>query len=168
MWIKSYLSNSTQSVFFNGSLSNIIQVESGITQRSCLSPLLFSSYTNDMPLALSKASVSMQADDSTLYTSATTATEMTATLNKELQLVSEWVARNKLALNISNTKSIESWTKHSLNPKPQLNLVINNVEIEQVEMTKLIGVTLDCKLSWSKHIDRIKSNFICHMHRIQV
>jgi hypothetical protein len=27
------------------------------------------------------------------------------------------------------------------------------VEIEQVEMTKLLGVTLDCKLSRSKHID---------------
>ena len=33
------LSNKTQSVFFNGSLSNIIQVESGIPQGSCLSPL---------------------------------------------------------------------------------------------------------------------------------
>ena len=75
---------------------------------------------------------------------------MTATLNKELLLVSEWVARNKLALNISKTKIIVFGTKHSLNPK--VNLVINNVEIEQVEMTKLPGVTLDCKLSWSKHI----------------
>ena len=63
----------------------------------------------------------MYVDDSTLYTSATTATEMTATLNKELQLVSEWVARNKLALNICNTKSIVFGTKHSLNPKPQPN-----------------------------------------------
>ena len=47
----------------------------------------------------------MHAYDSTLYTSATTANEMTATLNKELQVVSEWVARNKLSLNISKTKS---------------------------------------------------------------
>ena len=153
MWIKSYLSNRTQRVFFNGSLSNIIQVQSGIPQGSCLGPLLFSIFTNDMLLALSKASVSMYADDSTLYMSATTATEMTATLNKELQLVSEWVARNKLVLNISKTKSIVFGTNQSLNPKSQLNLIINNVEIEQVEVTKLIGVTLDCKLSWSKHID---------------
>jgi hypothetical protein len=42
----------------------------------------------------------MYADDSTLYTSATTATEITAKL-KELQLISEWVARNELILNIS-------------------------------------------------------------------
>ena len=81
-------------------------------------------------------------DDSTLYTAATTATEMTSTLNKELQSVSEWVAKNKLSLNFSTTKSILSETKYSLNPKPQLNLVINHVEIEQVEKTKLLGVTL--------------------------
>ena len=90
------------------------------------------------------------------YTSATTTTEITATLNKELQLVSEWVARNKLALHISKTKRIVYGTNHSLNPKPQLNLVINYVEIEQVEVTKLLEVTLDCKLSWSKHIDATK------------
>ena len=54
----------------------------------------------------------MYVDDSTLYMSVT---EMTATLNKELQLVSEWVARNKLVLNISKTKSIIFGTNHSLN-----------------------------------------------------
>jgi hypothetical protein len=38
--IKIYLSNRTQNVFFNGSLSNIIQVESGIPQGSRLGPFL--------------------------------------------------------------------------------------------------------------------------------
>ena len=40
------------------------------------------------------------ADDSTLYTSVTTATEMTESLNKELQLVSEWVAKKRFVLSI--------------------------------------------------------------------
>jgi hypothetical protein len=34
MWIKSYLSNRTQRVFYNGNLSNIIQVEAEIPQGS--------------------------------------------------------------------------------------------------------------------------------------
>ena len=116
LWIKSCLSNITQRVFFNGSLSNKIQVESGIPQGSCLGPLLFSVFNNDMALALSKASVSLYGDDSTLCMSATTATEMTATLNKELQFISEWVARNTFVLNISKIKSIVFGTNHSLNP----------------------------------------------------
>jgi hypothetical protein len=46
---------------------------------------------------------------------------------------------------ISKSKSIAFGTNLSLNPKPQLNIVINHVEIEQVEKSKLLGVTLDCK-----------------------
>jgi hypothetical protein len=72
--------------------------------------------------------------------------QMIATLNKELQLVSEWVARNKVVLNISNSISIVIRTNPSLNPKPQLHLVMNSMEIEQVEVTKLLRVTMDCKL----------------------
>ena len=94
--------------------------------------------------------MSMYVDDSTLYDSTTTASEITATLNKDLQLVSELVARNKLVQNISKTKSIVFGTNYSLNLKLQLHIVMNNVEME---VTKLLGVTLDCKLSKSKHID---------------
>ena len=61
--IKSYLSNRTQRVFFNGSLSNVIQVEIGIPQDSCLGPLPFPSLLT--PWALRKTRVSMCADDST-------------------------------------------------------------------------------------------------------
>ena len=45
IWIKSYLSNRTQRVFFNGSISNIIQVESGIPQGNCLGPFFQSLLT---------------------------------------------------------------------------------------------------------------------------
>ena len=55
---------------------------------------------------------------------------MTATLNKELQLVSEGLARNKIVINISKTKSIVFGTNHSLNTKPQLNLG-QNILIQQ-------------------------------------
>ena len=48
----------------------------------------------------------MYADDSIMYASATTANEVTETLNKELQSVLEWVTSNKLVLNISTTKVI--------------------------------------------------------------
>ena len=152
-WIQSYLHNRTQSVFFNGSFSNVKHVTCGVPQGSSLGPLLFSIFTNDLSLALNKAFVSMYADDSTIYASATTANEITENLNKELLFVLKWVASNKLVLNISKTKSIVFGTNHSLSSRPQLNLIMNGVAVEQVEETKLHGVTLDCKLSWSNHID---------------
>jgi hypothetical protein len=51
-----------------------------------------------------------------------------------------------MVLNISKTKSIIFGTNHSLNAKPRLDLLLNNVAIEQVEETNLLGVTLDGKL----------------------
>ena len=97
----------------------------------------------------------MYADESTIYA----ANEVTETLNKELQSILEWVASNKLVLNISKTKSIVSGTNNSLSARPQLNLVMNGVAVEQVEETKLLGVTLDCKLSLSKHIQCLAKVF---------
>ena len=82
MWIQSDLSNITQMIFFNGSFSNVKHVKYGVLQGSSLGPLLFSISTNDLPLALNNACVSMYADDSTMYTSETTASEVTETLNK--------------------------------------------------------------------------------------
>jgi hypothetical protein len=134
-------------VYLNGSLSNVKHVGCGVPQGSSLVPLVFSILTNDLPLALNKACVSMYADDSTIYVLATTANEVTETLNMELQSVLEYVVSNKLVLNISETKSIVFGTNHSLRSRPQLNLVMNGVAVEQVEETKLIGVTLDCKRS---------------------
>ena len=98
--------NRTQNVFFNGGFSNVKHVRCGVPQGSFLGPLLFNIFTNDLPLILNKACVSMYIDDSTIHASATTANEITETLNKELQSVLEWVDSNKLVLNISKTKSI--------------------------------------------------------------
>ena len=59
----------------------------------------------------------------------------------------EWLASNKLVLNISKTKRIVFSANHSLGSRPQLNLVMNGVAVEQVEEIKLLVVNLDCKLS---------------------
>ena len=97
----------------------------------------------------------MYADDTKIYMYAPTVNEITATLSKELQAVIEWVTNNKPVLNISKTKSIVFGTNHSLSSRPQLNVMLNNVAVEQVEETKLLGVVLDCKLSWTRHIDTL-------------
>lgn len=105
-WVESYLTDRTQKVYFNGSFSEVRSVACGIPQGSSLGPLLFSIFTNDLPLVCKRASVSMYADDVTLYMPAPALENITAALNNELQMVSNWVTDNKLVLNIAKTKSI--------------------------------------------------------------
>jgi hypothetical protein len=125
---------------------NISYVQCSIPQGSCLGSLLFSIFTNDLPLLLQVDKSILNADDCTLYTSTTTASELTESLSKVLQSVSEWVINNKLVLSASETKSIVFGSKHPLRPKPQLELCIKGVTIEQVEGAEHPGVTLDGQL----------------------
>ena len=62
---------------------------------------------------------------------------------------------NKLVLNTSKTESLVFVSKHSLRPKPQLELCTKGVTIEQVEEAKLLGIILDGQLSWASHIDKV-------------
>lgn len=154
-WFESYLANRTQTVFFNGSYSDVRAVNCGVPQGSCLGPLLYTIFTNDLPLAVKRANIAMYADDSTIYTSALTTNELDTVLNAELRLVAEWVERNELVLNISKTNSMVFGSNHTISKNPMLNLRINDVSINQVHETKLLGITIDNKLSWTKHINKI-------------
>lgn len=71
-WMGSYLSERKQRVFFNGKYSSSKTVHSGLPQGSCLAPLLYSIFTNDLPCILKNTTVVMYADDSTLYCAAQT------------------------------------------------------------------------------------------------
>ena len=154
-WIKSYLSGRSQRVYYNGSLSDTKYIYTGIPQGSCLGPLLFTIFTNDMPLVLDRANIAMYSDDTTLYMSATNVEDLSVALNKELQYISEWVVNNRMVLNISKTKAIVFGSQHMLKSKPKLCLHLRDVEITQVDETKLLGVTLDSQLTWSTHIENI-------------
>ena len=39
--------------------------------------------------------------------------------------------------------------------EPTLNLYVGGMAVEQVQRTKLLGVIVDRKLSWSQHIDGV-------------
>lgn len=95
-YLRSYLANRTQHVFFNGSLSDPVFQICGVPQGSCLGPLLYSIFVNDLPDVLSKASMTVYADDSTGHVSASSLNQVNSKLQKELNSIQEWVVENRL------------------------------------------------------------------------
>ena len=65
-WFRSCLSNRKQFCRINGVDSNVGEIEVGVPQGSCLGPLLFLIYINDLPQAVQHSSVTMIADDTSL------------------------------------------------------------------------------------------------------
>ena len=71
MWFISYLNNRKQRVAVRGTLSDEHSVSLGVPQGSVLGPLLFLIYIDDLVQALKHCSITMYADDTTLYVHST-------------------------------------------------------------------------------------------------
>ena len=64
-WFASYLCNRRQFCRVNGVSSGLDDINCGVPQGSCLGPLLFMIYINDLPFSLQSCQVNMYADDTT-------------------------------------------------------------------------------------------------------
>ena len=118
-----------------------------------LGPFLFSICINDLPLCSKIFEMIMYADDTTLYCDIHGVPNIQHLLNAELSKISDWLAANKLSLNVSKTKLMifHSDKKKVLYPK----LFINNSEIERVDSFNFLGLQLNHNLNWTKHINYI-------------
>ena len=65
--LTSYLGDRKQCVQFNGTVSDMVDVRCGLPQGSCLGPLLYSVFVNDLPYVLKNASMEVYADDTTVW-----------------------------------------------------------------------------------------------------
>ena len=76
-WFKSYLTNRSQYCSIDGQESEILGIECGIPQGSCLGPLLFIIYLNDFERCIEYSRANMYADD----------TEITISSNNQVELI---------------------------------------------------------------------------------
>lgn len=96
-------------------------------QGSCLGLLLYSIFTNDFPLVLKTAQITMYADDSTIYLAESTIENLNKNLNDEIKTVVEWIDSNQLILNVSKTTCMVTGSNYSIPSDPKLDLSLKNM-----------------------------------------
>ena len=151
---RSYLSERFQYVEYNGCKSACQPISTGVPQGSVLGPLLFSIYINDLPNASDLFGMLMYADDTTLYCNINdTITENI--VNDELIHICDWLAANKLSLNINKTKYMvfHKYNRNIIYPQ----LKIYGSDIERVTEFNYLGLIIQSNMSitWNKHIDHV-------------
>jgi len=153
-WIKALLTGRTQRTRVGNSLSDSVELgSSGVIQGSCLGPLLFLLYINDVTsVVLSKCKCKLYADDLKLYSEIVTEHDC-----HELQLtidrVKAWSDLWQLEMSVGKCAFIcIGHSSGDINAHQYLlgcgNLPVKN-DIRD------LGVTVDQSLKYSVHIDQI-------------
>ena len=98
-WFQSYLDQRTQFCAANGQKSMAREVTCGIPQGSCLGPLLFIIYLNDLENRLKFSQASIYADDTNVTIASDDIEKLVFEAQQELLNLSEWMRINKLSPN---------------------------------------------------------------------
>lgn len=157
-WFESYLTNRKQVCFVNGQTSSQNKIMCGIPQGSILGPLLFLLYINDLTDYLEKTTPHLYADDTEISSSSDNFDDLIEDLNFDLDNIRIWLAKNKLKHHPTKSKVMFIGSSHNLNNKIKENhVLLNNVPVPRTDMFTCLGVDLDGKLNWEKHIEKICS-----------
>ena len=160
-WFKSYLSDRKQFCGVNCVDSTLGNIEVGVPQGSCLGPLLFLIYTNDLPQAVQESYVSKYADDISLCYQSHDLIRLNEAINDDLRNLDTWLQGNKLSLNVAKIHSMLICTKQKHNSlKNQdkvLKLKMRNNELDVAKTTKHLGLQIDHSLDWKEQIKAVST-----------
>ena len=152
--IESFLSGRTHRTKVGDDLSDLAHITSGVVQGSCLGPILFVLFINDLPDAFTDAvTVKLYADDVKLYSAIKTSSLDTASdLQEQLDKLATWAETWQLPISYSKC-CVLSLGKH--NSGPSRLLTMNDYNILPVEQAVDLGVTVDREVKFSLHISNI-------------
>ena len=170
-WFESYLTNRTQQVLIDGSLSDPLQLEAGVPQGSILGPLLYICFTNDLPEVVhdhfannntfynthckSCGGICCFADDPTYTKSDKNPEVVQDAIEEKYKQVATYMSQNKLVLNNSKTHLIIMATRsqHRMNGNYGITLDTGAEEkIEPISCEKLLGRCISNDFKWNEHI----------------
>ena len=150
-WIKSYLADRKQFVKFGSSESSEFGVTSGVPQGSHIGPTLFLLFMNDLPDELRDIFISMYADDvkiARIIKSPQDSLIMQEAINK----LKQWCDKNNLHLNLDKCVVL---TIGRGRRQTHTNYSYGNHIFKRVSEHKDLGVLIDNKMTFTKHIDAI-------------
>ena len=158
-WFQSYLCDRSLTVecktgdSSSKTSSKSYPVEYGTPQGSCLGPLIFLIFCNDLQNHLLFLSCIQFADDTTLYITHHKISYIRSCIEIDLATLQDWFLSNKLTLNVGKSVCILFGQKPKSTTK--LHITLGNEQIPQVKSTKFLGMWIDESLSWNEHITKV-------------
>ena len=153
-WFRSYLDGRRQ-VVKGGSLS--LPLSHGVPQGSLVGPILFSVFTNDLSAHLPHGHLVSYADDTQLLDSALPKhiSHLKSRQEDTIRAVQSYFTANSLKMNPSKTNLLLVGTSQVISKTSSFQLNISNHILHPLPAVKMLGVTVDCTMSWEYHISSV-------------
>ena len=155
-WLKSYLSNRQINVVIGGQQSQAYPITAGVPQGSILGPTLFLLYINDMEEQVpAEVGLAIYADDTTLYSVVKNPAECAHShdqLQTAINAIQRWGQTWSVSFEPTKSQSlvVTNWASCDVSP-----VLFDNVEVQEEDTLKLLGVTFDRKLSFRTHLRHV-------------
>lgn len=146
--IHDYLIDRRYQTTVNSYTSSDLSVSMGVPQGSRLGPLLWLIYISDLEPS---CDITKYADDCTLYIPMSNTAD--SKLQKDVDYLAGWCNKNNMQLNERKSFVMNISSKPLTTSSPVLMLDDNPLSL--VTETKILGVTIDCSLSFKSHVDKI-------------
>ena len=133
-----------------------------LIRSSVLGPLLFLIYVNDISDNI-QSSISLFADDTTLYFSSKFPKHLHLVLSEDLLTLGKWSDTWGVSFNAQKTKVLTI----SSNRGEHLPLIFNNMQLQEVDSHKHLGLLFHNSLSWHPHIISLHQRAMRHVNRLR-
>ena len=157
-WFRSYLTNRQMRVKCCVSSTGKCEhskyqpLRHGAPQGSCLGPLIFLIFTNDLHRQIENCNTILFADDTTLYKTHRNLNYLRWSLEDDMTRLVDWFKANKLSMNVGKTVCV---LFHKDSIPITTSIKVDSTEIRSVREVKFLGVWLDSQLNWSSHIEKL-------------
>ena len=153
-FMASYLLERKQCVKIKDCKSSWLSVKRGIPQGSCLGPILFNVFVNDLFCIIDNADIFNYADDNTLSISNNSLELVIELLIKDTKNTMQWFLENYMQANPEKFQIMFMKPQRSKTELPEY-VSIENVSIKTSEKVKLLGITIDSNLNFDEHVKTI-------------
>jgi hypothetical protein len=124
-----------------------LPVTLGVPQGSCLGPLFFLIFINDLPFLLDLSS-KLFADDTTLYHTDSDINQLQREFSERSKVMIDWCRDNRIDINWSKTYAMFITNKRVSIPS---EIMVDNTKVKVVDSFKLLGVTIGNKLAFTEY-----------------